>query len=51
MHSEGDTVNFLYSGSATELMRELCALTPEDVTICDPDLDEVFMHYYAKEGN
>ena len=36
---------------AVALMRELCALTPEDVTICDPDLDEVFMHYYAKEGN
>ena len=47
---ENDTVNFLYSGKATELTRELCGLDFEDVNISDPDLDEVFMHYYAKEG-
>ncbi len=46
---ENDTVNFLYSGKATDLTRELSVLNLEDVTICDPDLDEVFMHYYAKE--
>ncbi len=51
MKVENDTVNFLYSGKATELTHELCHLSFEDVTICDPDLDEVFMHYYAKEGN
>ena len=48
---EKDTVNFLYSGKATELMGELCALRFEDVCISDPDLEEVFMHYYAKEDN
>jgi len=48
MRMENDTVNFLYSGKATELMRNLSRLTFEDVTISDPDLDEVFMHYYAK---
>lgn len=49
VHVENDTVNFLYSGKATELTRELSGLEFEDVSICDPDLDEVFMHYYAKE--
>ena len=49
MRIENDTVNFLYSGKATELTRELSGLEFEDVSICDPDLDEVFMHYYAKE--
>ena len=48
---QNDTLNFLYSGKATDLTRELSALEFEDVTICDPDLDEVFMHYYAKEEN
>ncbi len=48
---ENDTVNFLYSGKATELTRELCRFNFEDVSICDPDLDQVFMHYYAKEEN
>ena len=48
---ENDTVNFLYSGKATELTRQLCNLRFEDLTISDPDIDEVFMHYYAKEEN
>ena len=48
---ENDTVAFLYDGKATELTRELCALDFEDVTICDPDLDEIFLHYYEKEEN
>ena len=48
---ENDTVNFLYSGKATELTRELCRLSFEDVTISDPGLDEIFMHYYAKGEN
>lgn len=49
MKLENDTLNFLYSGKATDLTRELCGIDFEDLTICDPELDEVFMHYYAKE--
>lgn len=48
---ENDTVNFLYSGKATELTRALCGFDFEDLNVSDPDLDEVFMHYYAKEEN
>ncbi len=47
--TENDTVTFLYSGKADLLLRELSALSFEDITIADPDLEEVFMHYYAKE--
>ena len=46
---QNNTVTFLYSGKATDLTRELSTLCFEDLTVCDPDLDEVFMHYYAKE--
>ena len=46
---ENETVTFLYSGKATELTRELCGIEFDDVNISDPDLDEIFMHYYAKE--
>ncbi len=46
---ENDAVNFLYSGKGSELTRALSTLDFEDVNISDPDLDEVFMHYYAKE--
>ena len=46
---DGDVLSFLYSGAPRELTRELSALQFEDLTITDPDLDEIFMHYYAKE--
>ena len=46
---ENGTLNFLYSGRMTDLTRKLCELEFEDMNINDPDLDEVFMHYYAKE--
>lgn len=48
---ENDTVNFLYSGKATDLAKKLCNIDFEDLTVCAPSLDEVFMHYYAKEEN
>ena len=46
---EGDVLSFLYSGAPRELTRELGTLSFDDLTIADPDLDEIFMHYYAKE--
>ena len=46
---EKDVVRFLYGGNQRELLCKLAALSFEDVTITDPDLEEVFMHYYTKE--
>ena len=51
MKLDGDTLSFLYSGAPRKLTRELSELSFEDLTITDPDLEEIFMHYYAKEGN
>ena len=45
----GDAVNFLYSGSPEVLLNALAALPLTDVTITEPDLEEIFMHYY-REG-
>ena len=47
--AEGDTVSFLYSGRIDALLGILAQRSFEDITIADPDLDEIFMHYYAKE--
>lgn len=47
--SNGDTVSFLYGGRPDELLSALAALPLTDVTITEPDLEEIFMHYYAKE--
>jgi ABC-2 type transport system ATP-binding protein len=46
---DGDNVSFLYSGAASGLISALSTLRFEDVSISDPELDEIFMHYYAKE--
>lgn len=47
--SNGDTVSFLYGGRPDELLSALAALPLTDVTITEPDLEEIFMHYYTKE--
>ena len=46
---ENDTVSFLYGGEVGMLIKELALLEFEDINVSDPDLEEVFMHYYTKE--
>jgi ABC-2 type transport system ATP-binding protein len=46
---ENDAVSFLYSGRADDLIKELAAISFEDINISDSELDEVFMNYYSKE--
>ena len=47
----GDTVSFLYSGNPKPLLETLAGLPLTDVSIAEPDLEEIFMHYYEKEAN
>jgi ABC-2 type transport system ATP-binding protein len=51
VHTENDTVTFLYSGQLNRLLAQLSAPEVTDVNITDPSLDEVFMHYYEKEAS
>ena len=46
-----DTVSFLYSGKPKALLEALAGLPLTDVSIGEPDLEEIFMHYYEKEAN
>lgn len=46
--SDGDTVSFLYGEGPRRLAEEIVKLSFEDYTVTDPDLEEVFMHYYGK---
>ena len=45
-----DGVTFLYGGDMPTLLGTLAGLPVTDVTITEPDLEEVFLHYYAKEA-
>ena len=46
---EGDTLRFLFRGEPQELLSLLGTLKFKDVNITDPDLEEIFLHYYRKE--
>ena len=46
----GDTLSFLYSGTPSLLLNALSKLPITDINIAEPDLEEIFMHYYTKEG-
>lgn len=45
-----DSVSFLYNGDINSLLHALSLGNISDLTITEPDLDEVFLHYYEKEG-
>ncbi len=45
----GDTVNFLYSGKPEVLLQALATLPLADVNIAEPDLEEIFLHYYQAD--
>ena len=45
-----NSVSFLYSGDMNSLLRTLSSGQVYDLTVTEPDLEEVFLHYYEKEG-
>lgn len=44
------SVSFLYNGQIKDLLKVLSAGDIQDLTITEPDLEEIFMHYYEKGG-
>ncbi len=49
LKKEDNVTSFLYSGDKEELIKKLGTVSFEDINIDDPDLEEIFMHYYVKE--
>ena len=45
-----DSVSFLYSGDMNNLLCVLSCGQVNDLTVAEPDLEEVFLHYYEKDG-
>lgn len=46
-----DGVSFLYSGSMNRLVQHLSSGDLTDLSIAEPDLEEIFLHYYAEGGD
>lgn len=47
---EADTIRFLYSGDINVLVKHISNMKIKDLSITEPDLEEIFMHYYEEEG-
>ena len=45
------SVSFLYSGDMSCLLQALAAGHISDLSVSEPDLEEIFMHYYEKDGD
>ena len=50
LQTEGGSVSFLYGGDCNLLLRALARQRIEDITISEPDLEEIFLHYYQEGG-
>lgn len=48
---DGDSLSFLYGGKLNTLLHTLAGLPLTDIAITEPDLEEIFMHYYTEGGN
>lgn len=45
---QSGTTSFLYNGDMNELIQKLSCGTVNDITISEPDLEEIFLHYYGR---
>lgn len=50
LNAAQNAVSFLYSGEMKPLLDRLSAGQVKDLSISEPDLEEIFLHYYQKEG-
>ncbi|MBQ7714616.1 MAG: ABC transporter ATP-binding protein [Clostridia bacterium] len=50
LKTSGGSASFLYGGDMDGLIKRLSEGKIIDLGISEPDLDEIFMHYYEKEG-
>lgn len=48
--SKDQSKTFIFDGDLSQILRSLAELSIESITISEPDLEEIFLHYYSKEG-
>lgn len=44
----GETISFLYNGEMDRLLKVLASGHISDLSVSEPDLEEIFMHYYEE---
>lgn len=48
---EEDKLTFLYYGAIPKLLEKIYQLPIKDISITEPGLEEIFLHFYEKEAN
>jgi ABC-2 type transport system ATP-binding protein len=46
---KGNAIDFIFKGNLNAIMKRISELELRNISIEEPDLEEIFMHYYAKE--
>lgn len=46
LHTTDNSVSFLFQGNIKELMDRLTQISYTDISVTEPDLSEIFMHFY-----
>lgn len=50
LQTTDDITNFLYSGDINKLLQVLAESHITDLSVAEPDLEEIFLHYYTDGG-
>jgi ABC-2 type transport system ATP-binding protein len=50
LESKGQMISFLFKGNLNEVMKKIAEIEIANLWIEEPDLEEIFMHYYEKEA-
>jgi ABC-2 type transport system ATP-binding protein len=46
---KGNTANFIFKGNINSIMKKISEIELRNISIDEPDLEEIFMNYYSKE--
>jgi len=49
LRQEGNTVSFMFKGDINSITKKIAGIELRNISIDEPDLEEIFMHYYVKE--
>ncbi len=49
LESKGNSINFIFKGNINLIMAKMADIDLRNISIEEPDLEEIFMHYYVKE--
>ncbi len=49
LENKGKSINFIFKGNINLIMAKMADIDLRNISIEEPDLEEIFMHYYVKE--